>query len=74
MTGNMEGTQGASEAGTCDVTGCVKPAERSVSVKLAARAGLKLDESLRRVHLCKEHYRKLKKETKELRQLESLGR
>lgn len=41
---------------------------------MAARAGLKFDESLRRVHLCKEHYRKLKKETKELRQLESLGR
>jgi propanediol utilization protein len=58
----------------CDVTGCERPAERSVSAKLAARAGLKFEESMRRVHLCKEHYRKLKKETKELRQLESLGR
>jgi len=74
MTWNMEGRQDASETETCDVTGCGKPAERSVSAKLAARAGLKFDESLRRVHLCKEHYRKLKKETKELRQLESLGR
>lgn len=70
----MEGRRDASEMEACDVTGCERPAERSVSAKLAARAGLKFEESMRRVHLCKEHYRKLKKETKELRQLESLGR
>jgi hypothetical protein len=74
MTPNMEGRRGAPESETCDVTGCGKPAERSVSAKLVARASLKFDDSLRRVHLCKEHYRKLKKETKDLRELESLGR
>jgi hypothetical protein len=74
MTWSMEGKRDVSGVETCDVTGCEKPAERSVSSKFAAKAGLKFDESLRRVHLCKEHYRKLKKETKELRRLESLGR
>ena len=74
MTWDMEGKPDVSGMEMCDVTGCGKPAERSVSSKLAAKADLKFDESLRRVRVCREHYRKLKKETKELRQLESLGR
>ncbi len=74
MTWDMEGNREASGAEKCDVVGCANPAERSVSSKMAAKAGLKFDDSLRRVHLCKEHYRKLKKETKETRRLESLGR
>jgi hypothetical protein len=74
MTGNMEGRRDAPNAKACDVTGCGKESERSVSAKLATMAGLEYDDSLRRVHLCKDHYRRLKKETKELREIESLGR
>jgi hypothetical protein len=74
MTGNMEGRRDAPKGKACDVAGCGKESERSVSAKLAARAGLEFDDSLRRVHLCRDHYKRLKKETRELREIESLGR
>jgi hypothetical protein len=60
--------------GNCEVLGCTKPAERSVSAENAKSAGLKFEEGLKRVHLCKDHYRQFKKETKQDRVLESLGR
>ncbi len=63
-----------SEMGNCEVQGCAKPAERSVSAENAKSAGLKYAEGLKRVHLCKEHYRQFKKQTKKDRVLESLGR
>ena len=50
--------------GNCEVLGCSKPAERSVSAENAKNAGLKYGEGLKRVHLCKDHYRQFKKETK----------
>ncbi|MDD1743608.1 MAG: hypothetical protein LUO85_03180 [Methanomassiliicoccales archaeon] len=62
------------EMGNCEVLGCTKPAERSVSAENAKSAGLKFEEGLKRVHLCKDHYRQFKKETKQDRVLESLGR
>jgi hypothetical protein len=46
----------------------------SVSGENAKSAGLKYAEGLKRVHLCKEHYRQFKKETKKDRVIESLGR
>jgi len=50
---------------TCDVQGCMAQAERSVSGKKVEMTGLALrSEGIRQVHLCKAHYRELKKETK----------
>ena len=62
------------EGEVCQVTGCGKPAERSVSGESAKEAGLKFEEGLKRVHLCKDHYRQYKKSTKQDRMLDSLGR
>ncbi len=60
--------------GNCEVLDCTKPAERSVSAENAKSAGLQYAEGLKRVHLCKDHYRQFKKETKKDRIIESLGR
>ena len=49
----------------CDVTGCDKPSERSLNIKKVSETDLKLkSDSLKQVHLCKEHYKQLKKQTK----------
>ena len=49
----------------CDVVGCDKPAERSFNIKKVSETDLKLkSDGLRQVHLCKEHYKQLKKQTK----------
>ena len=58
----------------CDVIGCSIPGERSISGKAAADAGLKVDEELKRVHLCKEHYKAYKKQSRQDRLLDTLGR
>ena len=58
----------------CEVKGCGKGAERSVSGDSAREAKLPVEEGLKRVHLCKDHYRQYKKGTKQDRVLESLGR
>ena len=56
---------------SCDVAGCSKPAERSINIKQAVRSKLELKSSnLRSVHLCKDHYREYKKETKTDRELD----
>ncbi|MDO5853952.1 MAG: hypothetical protein Q4Q62_07970 [Thermoplasmata archaeon] len=58
---------------TCDVAGCDKPAERSINIKQASRSSLKMkSEGLRSVHLCKEHYKEYKKETKKDRELDQV--
>lgn len=58
----------------CDVKGCKETAQRSVSSKKVTKAGLSIAEGNRgNVHLCKEHYRELKKSTKGDRKLERLG-
>lgn len=59
---------------TCQVKGCGKAAERSVSGEGAREAKMQVDEGLKRIHLCKEHYKQFKKATKQDRVLESLGR
>jgi len=58
----------------CNVKECGKPAERSVSGDSAIGAKLNVDEDLKRVHLCKDHYKQYKKSTKKDRLLENLGR
>ncbi|NLX47809.1 MAG: hypothetical protein GXY70_06555 [Euryarchaeota archaeon] len=59
---------------TCDIKGCGSEAERSISGKAANNADLKVDEGLKRVHLCKEHYRDYKKASRKTREIENLGR
>lgn len=58
-------------AKTCDVAGCDKEAERSISLKQVSKSDLKLkDPNVRSAHLCKEHYKEFKKETKTSRELD----
>ena len=55
----------------CDVAGCDKEVERSINMKQFAKSSLKLkDSNVRSVHLCKEHYKTYKKETKTSRELD----
>ncbi len=58
----------------CDIEGCKEDAERSVSRKKVDKAemGVSGDVSSS-VHLCKKHYRELKKKTKTDRTYERLG-
>lgn len=57
---------------TCDVVGCDKPAERSFNIKQVAKTSLSLKSNdLRQVHLCKDHYKEFKKQTKTDRELDS---
>jgi len=58
----------------CDIEGCKEDAERSVSRKKVEKAGMSLSgEPSASAHLCKTHYRELKKKTKDDRTYERLG-
>lgn len=58
----------------CDVAGCSKEAERSVSPKKMKGTSISLkNKDSKTAHLCKEHYASFKKETKTDRKLERLG-
>jgi len=58
-------------AKTCDVAGCDKEAERSINLKQVSQSSLRLkDPGVRSAHLCKEHYKVFKKETKTSRGLD----
>ena len=58
----------------CDVSGCSAEAERSVSPKKVKDTSLEMkNKDSRTAHLCKEHYKAFKKETKKDRKLENLG-
>ena len=57
----------------CDGLGCDKTAERSFTTKQVSRSSLKLkNPDIRQVHLCKEHYKEFKKETKTDREIDQL--
>jgi hypothetical protein len=57
----------------CDILGCDKESERSLNVKQVAGTSLALkDSDVRNVHLCKEHYKEYKKESKSTRELDSV--
>lgn len=63
---------GAAEE-VCDVVGCDKPAERSFNIKQVSKSSLSLKSNdLRQVHLCKEHYKEFKKQTKTDRELDQV--
>jgi len=63
----------ASGIKVCDVEGCDKESERSLNVKQVTETSLKLkSDDLRSVHLCKEHYKIYKKESKTARELDSV--
>jgi len=53
----------------CNVTGCGNDAVRSISTEKVMAAGLKVGE-IRRVYLCKEHYKEFKRQTKQERAME----
>jgi len=58
----------------CDISGCSKEAERSISLKKVKETKLSVKpECTRSANLCKEHYREFKKETKKDRKFEKLG-
>ena len=60
-------------AAKCDVLGCDNDAERSFNIKQVAKSQLTLKSNdLRSVHLCKEHYKEFKKQTKTDRELSSI--
>lgn len=59
----------------CDCEGCNNEAERSINFKKVQKTSLTLKSGEHRnVHLCKEHYKTFKKETKEERSLNSIYR
>lgn len=55
----------------CEVVGCKNPKFKTVSKKEAEKI-FSLSTQKTKVHLCKEHYKKFKKETKEDRKIERL--
>ncbi|MGE4274708.1 MAG: hypothetical protein AB7E27_01440 [Candidatus Methanomethylophilaceae archaeon] len=60
--------------GVCDVAGCEEAAERSIATKKVTDSGLPLkDEGIKKVGLCKNHYREYKKATKKDRELDKLS-
>ena len=60
-------------AAKCDVAGCDNDAERSFNIKQVAKSQLILKSNdLRSVHLCKEHYKEFKKQTRTDRELDSI--
>ncbi len=69
----MEPAKHKTKTEICDVDGCDKPAERSFNIKQVSRSKLVLKSSdLRSVHLCKDHYKEYKKDTKKDRALDQV--
>lgn len=57
----------------CDVKGCESVSERSINIKQVTRCNLVLkDGEHRSVHLCKEHYKQYKKQTKTDRSIDAV--
>lgn len=67
----MSSTVGhAAKVSICDVKGCECEAERSLNLKQLAQCSLTFKtEITRNGHLCKEHYKQYKKETKTSRSI-----
>jgi len=57
----------------CQIPGCSNTAERSVSAAKLSKVFSGLEGRKGSVRICKEHYKKFKKETKEERELERLA-
>jgi len=59
---------------TCDVKGCDEDKKKSLpSEKVSKKTELTIESSGRKTYLCKEHYKKYKKETKEERTTKRLA-
>jgi hypothetical protein len=58
----------------CDVSDCNLESKRAVSMKKVKDSlpKLKFDKTVKKVHLCKDHYKQFKKATKSDRKLERL--
>ena len=67
-------SKGDAEKIICDVVDCENDSKRSISTKKLRKAlpDLKLKTEASHAHLCREHYRELKKSTKKDRTLETL--
>ncbi|MDR3282348.1 MAG: hypothetical protein LBS92_01905 [Candidatus Methanoplasma sp.] len=60
-------------AKSCDVAGCEKEAERSISLKQVSKSSLTMkNPDARSAHLCKDHYKTFKKDTKNDRGLDKV--
>ena len=65
-------------AKTCDVSNCDKESKKTVSEQKAGAAikkvGLEINlrPKVRKIHLCADHYRKIKKELKKDREIDRL--
>ncbi|MDR0523242.1 MAG: hypothetical protein LBG62_02320 [Candidatus Methanoplasma sp.] len=67
----MNASRGGDAAKPCDVAGCDKDSERSISLKQVSKSDLTLkNPDAKNVRLCKAHYREFKKETKSSRDLD----
>jgi len=54
----------------CSISGCDRQAVRSLSTEKVSSSGLKVDD-VRRVYLCKDHYKEFKRGIKKDKMLES---
>ncbi|MDS0256940.1 hypothetical protein ApAK_04510 [Thermoplasmatales archaeon AK] len=52
----------------CEVSGCSNPSFKTVPADLAKKV-FSFDDKKTKVHLCKEHYKEYKKQTKEERKV-----
>jgi len=69
----MVSAKHSTESKVCDIAGCNKESERSISLKQMTKSSLRLkDQNVRSAHLCKEHYKEYKKETKNSRDLDKI--
>src|SRR5436309_2833837 len=72
LIGGAASTAPMAAGDICGVQGCGKDARRSLSTKKVQEAlpDLKLIGEPRRTHLCKDHYRQVRKKTKKERELD----
>lgn len=70
----MSSTAGhGTKTAICDVKGCENVAERSLNVKQLSKCSLTFKtEIAHNAHLCKEHYKQYKKETKTERSIDAV--
>jgi hypothetical protein len=71
---SLRRSKSGSEKAQCDIIDCEFTSKRSISAKKVETAlpNLKFNKSGKKVHLCKEHYKQLKKATKTDRKIETL--
>lgn len=70
----MSSTAGhGDKASICDVKGCECESERSLNVKQLSKCSLTFKGEINRnAHLCREHYKQYKKETKTARSIDAV--